>query len=395
VWRQDILDDRAGEIGVGDDHERSETTGLGAQAEVVWVPTARGPVGWVASAVVRGRREALTGTNLLTGADDGLRARIAGTIAASVEASLFAERLRVTPLVQAELLDDSAAGTLPFAGVRGAGGSDATAWPVNPRLGVVARPFDFLTAKANIGSYVRPPTFLELFGDRGDTVGNSELRAERGWAWDIGGRVDLAAGPVCGALDVTYARNRASDLIVYVPNSQRTRIATNIGEAYVRTTEAGLELDVGPWLRSRTAFTWTLTRNLSPEDAYADNELPRVPWGALEQATTVAWNDTAALTHTFSWSAATYLDAANVYALPARALHGVAFHVEPAPGLPRITAEILNLGDVRGLAVDRAPLSDDDDTLVVKPLTDFDGYPLPGRTIMVGLTWIETPRSPK
>ncbi|HNC98340.1 MAG TPA: hypothetical protein PKW90_19565, partial [Myxococcota bacterium] len=49
--------------------------------------------------------------------------------------------------------------------------------------------------------------------------------------------------------------------------------------------------------------------------------------------------------------------------------------------------EVLNLLDVRGMAVPRDPLNPRSSAEVVKPLTDFAGFPLPGRTILVGLRW--------
>ncbi|MFN7142867.1 MAG: hypothetical protein ACK4YP_03760, partial [Myxococcota bacterium] len=73
-------------------------------------------------------------------------------------------------------------------------------------------------------------------------------------------------------------------------------------------------------------------------------------------------------------------------------LHSLALDVTPLRGLPTLRAEVLNLFDVRGTAVDRNPLDDADDTLIVKPLTDFSGYPLPGRTVMVAVTWTDAPR---
>jgi hypothetical protein len=41
--------------------------------------------------------------------------------------------------------------------------------------------------------------------------------------------------------------------------------------------------------------------------------------------------------------------------------------------------------------MDRNPLSDDDDTPILQPLTDFTGYPLPGRTWLFTLRWSGDP----
>ena len=48
---------------------------------------------------------------------------------------------------------------------------------------------------------------------------------------------------------------------------------------------------------------------------------------------------------------------------------------------------MLNLLDVRSLPVRRDPLNPDDPGIIQKAMTDFGGYPLPGRTILLGLSW--------
>jgi iron complex outermembrane receptor protein len=259
-----------------------------------------------------------------------------------------------------------------------------------PRGGLVVRPLPELSIRANAGMYARPPDFLELFGDQGSVVGNTNLVSERGLGWELGAHAESHwALPVGIGLDVAYARTRVHDLIVFEPNSQQTQHAVNVGEAYVRTVEAGALVCLGTVADATTSVTSTLGRNLVDDPVYANNALPNVPPWEVSQTTRLHVGPWAQLSHTWSYTGATFVDAANHSLRAPRDLHSVALALTPARGLPSIRAEVLNLFDVRGMAVDRNPLSADDDTLVVKPLADFAGYPLPGRTVMVAVAWQE------
>jgi outer membrane receptor protein involved in Fe transport len=269
-----------------------------------------------------------------------------------------------------------------------------------PRAGVLVRPFGSLALKTNAGRYVRPPDLFELFGARGGEVGNADLLPETGWSWDVGLRGVHALGErperaawACVALDAALSEVHATDRIVRVQNSQRTTIPLNLPAARIRTLEAGLELDVRGVLRSRTSATWNDARNLDPDPAYADNALPRLPAFEGEQRTSLGWRDRVELAHTWSRASGTFLDAANILSTGPRSLHGVSLLARARSGLG-LSAEVLNLLDVRATAVDRNPLSDTDDTPVAQPLADFAGYPLPGRTVMVAVSW-QAPSPPE
>ncbi|MDP2306920.1 MAG: TonB-dependent receptor [Pseudomonadota bacterium] len=396
VWwlaRQETLDDRAGEIGTGSQHTRDEAHTVGAQASVVW-----GPAPWVTSTlVVRGRHERYAPYDLLFDRGDGERLRNGGLAAVGADVRLWRDRITLSPAFQAELLDDRGLGTVPW---EGTAIPDATvhAWPT-PRLGALVRPWPWLALKGTAGMYLRAPDLTELFGDHGTLKGNPELVAETGEAWEVGLRAEAPwEGLVSGSVDLAYARRHVHDLIAWVQNSQFTSIAVNVGEAYVRSTEGALTLSVGPWVTSRSNVTWTLTRNLLPDEAYANKALPGIPDLELNQETSVRLpgrgrTHLVGLSHTWSYTGLTYTDTANIGFTAPRDLHSFALDVTPVAGLPTLRAELLNAFDVRGTAVDRNPLSDSDDTLIVRPLTDFSGYPLPGRTVMIAVTWTDSTKS--
>jgi outer membrane receptor protein involved in Fe transport len=393
--RQETLDDRAGEIGTGSQHTRDQSHTVGAQTSFVW-----GPAPWVTgTAVLRARHERYAPYDLLLDQGDGERLRNGGLAAVGADVRLWRDRITLSPALQAEVLDDRALGTMPWEGVPV---PDATvkAWPT-PRIGALVRPWPWLALKGTAGMYLRAPDLTELFGDHGTLKGNHELAAETGESWEFGLRAEAPwEGLVQGSVDLAYSRRRVHNLIAWVQNSQFTSIAVNVGEAYVRSTEGALALSVGPWVSSRSNVTWTLTRNLLPDEAYANKALPGIPDVELNQETTVrlpgrGGTSLVGLSHTWSYTGLTYTDTANIGFTAPRDLHSFAVDVTPVPGLPTVRAELLNAFDVRGTAVDRNPLSDDDDTTIVRPLTDFAGYPLPGRTVMIAVTWTDRTKSAK
>ncbi|MFZ5479864.1 MAG: TonB-dependent receptor [Myxococcota bacterium] len=387
--RAEEFDDRGSEIGVGPDWSRDTYSTAGGQIEARWAPRP-----WLlGSGLVRVRRDGYAPYDLLTEQADGVRARLGYTAAASARVCLWGERVVLTPVVQLEVLDNRLLGEVPFEDVPVAPEGEDLAAYVLPRGGVLVRPLDWLALKANAGSYLRPPDFTELFGDSGLVIGNTDLVPEHGFAYDAGLRAEgELAGFATASVDAAYAERYATDLVVFVQNSQYTQVATNVGRAWVRTTELALDVDLLGVLASQTNVTFTLSRNLDPDPAYANNELPRTPPTELTQRTALRWRERIEVAHTYSFTSATWTDATNIFLTAPRSLHGVSLRAKPAPRFPAIGAEVLNLFDVRGMAVDRNPLSDDDDTLVVKPLTDFSGYPLPGRTVMVSVSWDDSPQ---
>jgi outer membrane receptor protein involved in Fe transport len=300
--------------------------------------------------------------------------------------------------MQAEVLDNRLLGDIPYEAQPVAPSGEDVGVYALPRGGVRFTPVPAFTLHANAGSYVRAPDFTELFGSSVGIVGNTDLLPERGTSWEVGGHLDLVAGsappvlPFGATLDVAFARARVHDLIAYEPNSQQTEHAVNVGEAFVQTAEGGLVLCAGDVADTSTSVTWTVARNLVADAVYANKALPNVaPW-EVSHTTRLHWQDRFALSHTWTYTGATYTDAANANLQAPRSLHALALSVVPVRGGPTLSAEVLNLLDARGMAVRRNPYDDADQTLVVKPLTDFAGYPLPGRTFMVGATWQPHPK---
>lgn len=391
LTRTHTTTDRDGDLGTGPSWTTDRFHTVGAQAGLTWAPAPA----LVAELVARSRVETFHPEDHLTGAEDGTRFRSASVAALGATWSPLGELLSVDPILQLELLDDRFLGEVPFQEAPVSPEADDLAVYAAPRIGVLLRPLTGISLKANTGLYTRPPDLTELFGQSGAIVGNTDLVPERGFSFDVGAHlVAPSTWFVRGAFDLGYARTQARDLIVMVQNSQQTSRAENLADAYTRTVEGALDVDVGGWVQSQTAFTSTLSRNLSPDPTYANNQIPGIPPLEFSQTTGVRVRRWVVVSHTWTWTGPTWADPANTALQAPRSLHSLALSVTPHPRLPTLSAEVLNLTDHIGMATDRNPFSAEDDTLVVKPITDFSGFPLPGRTVMIAVRWQDQPKDP-
>ncbi len=404
LYRDEVLHDPLGELSPGEKWTRGVWNTGGASIEGVRLPARWLSVGLLA----RGRQDDFRPFDLLQsaggqGVGDGERIRRALTAALSADAWVRPGLGTVTlsPVLQVDVLDSHQLGDVPFEASPVSPGTDDLEAYVLPRGAVAWAVAGPLTLRGSAGLYVRPPELTELFGDQGVVVGNTDLVAEHGFGVEVGAHVaDTAVGPLTVGADAAYARQRVHDLITWVPNSQQTEHAVNLDEAYIRALEGALNLGLTGHLagviasiRSASSVTQLLARNLDTRATYSNNQLPNLPPWDVSQTTTLSmstgWLDSLAVSHSWTYASGTFQDAANQVPTAPRNLHGLGLSVRPARGLPTLEASVLNLFDVRGAAIDRNPLDPDDNTLVVKPLTDFVGYPLPGRTVMVTVRWEE------
>ncbi len=402
AWQQtrgETLDDREGEIGVGAQwqHYRTATTGL--TGHMAW-----GLRSWlVPSLTLSGRHDGFLQTDLLAQSAEEPRSRLAGSASASASLRAWGDRLLLEPVLQASALDSRRLGGADSENLGGAGASRDLTWAPTPRVGLLIRPWlgdgepdvdpawAGLALKANAGRFFRPPDFTELFGDRGGVVGNEELTPERGWQWDAGLRWGLPARwSASGAVDLAFFQSSVVDRILFVQNSQHTSVPVNLGRSWTQGVEAALALDLCGWVDSQSNLTWTLSRNLTPQRDVADMQLPGIPTWEIYQGTSVHWGEHLRLGHSWSYTDGTFLDATNWFLAPPRSLHGA--FVRAGVGGLSLELSLLNLLDRTVAWADRNPLSDDDDTLAPGPITDFFGYPLPGRTWLVSLAWTDPHR---
>ena len=352
----ELYDDRDGEVGLGQQYALTRFNSFGATAHV------DGSIQDVAvpAATVSVRMDRSRSTDLDTG-DSALHQRVAVTPSLSGDLYLAQDRVTVSAVAGGLLLPDVAAFT--------------------PRGGVLVQPTEAWALKANVGRYLRPPDFRELHGDRGALIGNPSLTPERGLQADIGVRWVGSAGSV----EVAGFWNEVDDLILYVQNTQRTALPINLDAARIRGVEGAMDWTLGP-VSTQTNVTRTWSTIVSDTPQTAGNQLPRLPRWDVHHGTSVAWAGVR-VGHRWTYTSGNTWDRTNWYWAPPRNLHGAYVRVQPTPAWPSIEVDVMNLTDNDRQVMPRNVLDPSDGETVVQPLTDFLGYPLPGRTIMLNVRY--------
>ena len=217
-------------------------------------------------------------------------------------------------------------------------------------------------------------------------IGNPALRPETGWAWDVGGGRWQESGRSVGP-GLRRGRPLLAGviLIVWSQNSQRTMVPVNVGEAWVQGFEVSSALDLLGRVDLDASLTRTISRNLVPRAAVANNQLPRIPpWET--------WIGTSIRRKSASGSGTvgpTPLPTTGTQ--PTTSAHQPAASMTPSSASRLFPASrwaaVRNLLDQRVDVVDRDPLDTWTGARRVQALTDFAGYPLPGRTFLFTLTW--------
>jgi len=243
--------------------------------------------------------------------------------------------------------------------------------------------------KGSAGRYVRLPTLLELFGDRGTIHGSPELLPERGTSADLG-LVWAPARPIptaAGALDRILVEAaafgaRARDSIALISTAGFAARAENVGGT--RTYGAELVLAARLWsaLSLTASYTRLVTEQLALDANLRGKALPRTP-GHLAYARAELARGRAALWADAAIQSTAYLDQANFRRVPARALVGAGARVPLAAGLAAALA-VSNLADTRVVTI---PPDRPIDAPTPMALADLAGFPLPGRGFYLSLDW--------
>ncbi len=255
---------------------------------------------------------------------------------------------------------------------------------LSPRLAGRLRLFGGLSLRASTGRYFRAPTLMELFGDRGYVIGNGELIAEQGTNAEGGFVVERKRGQHRVRAHVAGFWTRSENLIQWVQTGPVLR-PMNLALATLRGLESSLHAE--GWREHvilDASYTLLAATNHS-EESFADGKrLPGRPLHQLFARASVGhhWRaQNVALWPRIAYSiesvAGTFLDTAERVALPPRTLHGC--------GLSLVVAERFHLGfEIRNL-LDRRTTTWTPTirgaTALTVPVSDFIGYPLPGRSL--------------
>lgn len=267
----------------------------------------------------------------------------------------------------------------------------------SPRLSARATITSDVAAKASAGWYVRLPTLIELFGDRGTLVGSPELRPERGPSADAGlvwapahamkipnGNLpDIAIDRVL--VEAAGFATRPHDTIALVPSGGYVFHAANIADAITYGGELVAAARIAHTVSITANYTHLVTAQLVDDPAFANKPLPREPGDAVYARVDVTrgpvdvWTDG-------SWQSETYVDLSALQPVPARLLVGLGARVELVHDVG-LAFSIANLANVRVETISLSPPPAPGLTSAPTPLADYAGYPLPGRSFYVSLDW--------
>lgn len=246
---------------------------------------------------------------------------------------------------------------------------------VSPRLGVLYA-HELCTARANVGRYHRLPTTSERFGDGITTIASPNLQSEQGVSADLGGRCRLAGA----SFELTGFGTRASRLIALVQNSQLTGIATNLGATHIAGVEAAAQLQ-RTWFALDASYTLTSSRDASDASTNG-NRTPGIPLHDAHGRASVgpAW---ASLRYDIDVRSSVFLDAGNLRPLPTRIIHDLGAESFIASLGLTLAVTVRNLTDriVEDVRVTGAS------GRVPSKVSDYIGYPLPGRSVFVSMKW--------
>lgn len=324
------------------------------------------------SFIVDGRNEQLfpgDGTTVLGGVE---ASRTAGGLGLEMESRLGSSwRLSFSSRLDGR--HDAVSGVIPSKSPEDQNPTDIVP---SGHLGVSYRATEALTISSHVGFLRRFPSFAELYGDRGSLVGDPRLRIERAFSVDLGVQGDARMDRVALGYEVVGFIADQRDLITFLPLGRGTFRASNIGMALLAGVESSASL-VAKNLRTTLSYTYLFTENRSDDPLSYGQPLPGRPLHDFSYDAAYRLGPIR-LRYGVDAVAGTTVDAAGTIVVPPRLFHGVGLSLD----IPRMTGltigvEIQNLFDVRVMRVP-SPLTNN---LVALPVSDFLGFPLPGRSV--------------
>lgn len=226
---------------------------------------------------------------------------------------------------------------------------------VNPRAGLVYFVRPDLRLRLAVGRTFRGPTMADLYYPfDGFAVGNPSLRPEHAWSADAGLEASLGARATARA---TVFWSDVRDLILWVPDAFFVFSPQNVGRASLRGASVEFEGAISPVWHLRASSTW-----LAATDTATGLDLPNRARHSAALALSAALPRGASATLSAVLVGARFADTANAVTLPAYASFGLSAQLPLNPG-SALRLSIQNLLDAR-----------------YEPV---QGYPAPGRTLMV------------
>jgi outer membrane cobalamin receptor len=238
----------------------------------------------------------------------------------------------------------------------------------NPQAGFRLSIFPGFEVTGSWGDVTRVPGMYELFGDRGTTVSNPELKPERVIRRDLGIRAGSSFGSGRMMFECARFSNRCRNLIQWYANDAGFLFADNVSSSAVDGCE---------FVWTAVLYRFSLSGNATVQDArvtgernriYRGKKLPDSPGRSgsvqaeFESGRIIPFWRT-------EFKGPYYLDRANqpFNRYPGRVIHDTGFALKFPHRRTTVSFEVRNIGDVHTF--------------------DTRGMPLPGRSCFVSLLW--------
>lgn len=258
---------------------------------------------------------------------------------------------------------------------------------LTPQLGMVLKPLSG-TERLQLYGYAarthRAPGFQELFGDNGADIGNTELRPESQTQVEVGASTELDWDKAGFRASATLWRQWRQDAIEYVVRSGGVRKPFNFSGADARG--ADLRVDVSSQFVAGGGGISLLQTSLRSADDQTDGK--QLPWRSPVSAHAELTGRYDAFSATVSgrYDSGFYADDRNVRRYPAHVQLDLSAGFDaPLAAIPDIRIELRNVLDRRVATI---PARDGGtDIRWRRPVSDYAGFPRPGRSIYVTLAW--------
>lgn len=264
----------------------------------------------------------------------------------------------------------------------------------SPQFGITGRPVDTDTVAWDLFGYAsrthRQPGFDELFGDNGGSVGNDQLKVERQTGLEVGTRLKWEKGMHGFEVRFNLWHHWRQDAIEYVALATGVRKPFNVPGARVFGQDLAIGYTSGPAtiLLSGTHMT---SRNDSADPQQHGKDLPwRSPWAASIDASVrpIPHGPMRGFEFTgnFRYDDPFYADLRNNRMFPDRLELDVGVAFDPKIGnVPAVRFEAMNVLNRR--VTDLPGRDGGEDIRMTRPISDYAGYPRPGRGFFVTLNW--------
>lgn len=293
------------------------------------------------------------------------RDRLSGTLETVLQGQLGPHRWQLRPSARLELVSSRLSSIRPES--LNTATEDLIVAPTF-RMGGVLELTKDVAAVASIFQSTRVPTVVELFGDRGYLLGNTNLAPEKALGIDAGVNWHGKQGALTARSQLRGFLTSIQDLIVFAQlNAQQLYGPRNIGQAMLYGIEAGSEL---------TLFEqWSLIANATAmvaEDDQTGRTLPLRP--RLQAYVRPEYRfadfdgiDAGTVFGDMQYRSNFFTDVTNIVVLPEQWVFGLGTRWLMLNEQLEIAAAVRNVFDAT--------------------VRDVVAFPLPGRHVSVDLTW--------